>query len=116
MAEHMVPPPDLAPPPRGRNRRFLVRPWVRAIHRDAGYFAVGLTVIYALSGLAVNHIADWDPSFRQVQRTHQVAVPLPSSDDAAAEAVLRQLGVSGAPRDVYRASDTQLDLVFDKRT
>ena len=42
-----------------QSRRFRIRwrPWLRAIHRDVGYFSVGLTFIYALSGLAVNHIA-----------------------------------------------------------
>jgi hypothetical protein len=100
----------------GRKRRFLLRPWLRAFHRDAGYFVVGLTIIYAVSGLAVNHIADWDPSFEQVERTHQVGLPIPSADRAAAAHVLSKLGVREAPREVYRAGDTQLDLVFDTRT
>ena len=39
------------------------RAWLRAIHRDVGYLVVGLTLIYALSGLAINHIQDWDPNF-----------------------------------------------------
>lgn len=77
---------------------------------------MGLTFIYALSGLAVNHIKDWDPSFKQLQRTHQVPLPIPKSDEAASAAVLARLGVRETPREVYRASDTQLDIVFDKRT
>ena len=32
-------------------KRFLLRPWVRAIHRDVGYLAVGLTLV--LLGLYV---------------------------------------------------------------
>lgn len=97
-------------------RRFQWRPWLRALHRDAGYFIIGLTVIYALSGLAVNHIADWDPSFVQVERTHQVATPLPEDDEEAAAKVTSSLGVSEKPDDVYRPEDTQLDIVFEKRT
>ena len=34
------------------------------IHRDLGYLCFGLTIIYAISGVAVNHIADWNPSYR----------------------------------------------------
>jgi uncharacterized protein len=101
--------------PSGR-RRFNARAWLRALHRDAGYFVVGLTFIYAVSGLAVNHIKDWDPSFRQIQRTYQVPLPIPGADRAAADYVLARLGVREAPREVYRASDSQLDLVFDGRT
>ncbi len=39
------------------------RRWVRAIHRDTGYVAVALILAYAVSGLAVNHIGDWNPSY-----------------------------------------------------
>lgn len=42
-----------------------------AIHRDLGYFLVGTTMLYAVSGFALNHVADWNPSFvidrREVQ-------------------------------------------------
>lgn len=37
--------------------------WNRVIHRDLGYFFVGMTIIYALSGIALNHIKDWNPSY-----------------------------------------------------
>jgi hypothetical protein len=97
-------------------RRLNFRPWLRAFHRDVGYFAVGLTVVYATSGLAVNHLKDWDPNFRQVNRTHQLALPLPADDDAAAKSALAALKVQEEPREVYRASPEQLDIVFDKRT
>lgn len=97
-------------------RKPNFRPWLRALHRDVGYFAVGLTVVYATSGLAVNHLKDWDPNFKQVSRTHQLALPLPPDDDAAAASALRTLGVKERPREVYRASDSQLDVVFDQRT
>ena len=45
--------------------------WLRAVHRDIGYLAVGFTVIYALSGIAMNHIDDWDPNFQATERTPQ---------------------------------------------
>lgn len=102
--------------PAARRRKASLRPWLRALHRDVGYFAVGLTIVYATSGLAVNHLKDWDPNFKQVNRTHQLALPLPSNDEAAAKSALQALAVREEPREVYRASDTQLDLVFDKRT
>jgi hypothetical protein len=73
-------------------------------------------VVYALSGLAVNHISDWDPSFRAIERTHQVATPLPRDPTAASERVLAALGVHEAPREVYASGDDALDLVFDRRT
>jgi hypothetical protein len=36
----------------------------RLIHRDRGYLCAGLTVVYAVSGVAVNHLRDWTPTSR----------------------------------------------------
>lgn len=99
-----------------KRRRGHWRPLLRALHRDVGYFAIGLTLIYALSGLAVNHIADWDPSFRQIERTHQLSGALPGDDAAAAAETLKRLGIAATPREVYRADETQLEIVLDQRT
>ena len=37
--------------------------WNRILHRDIGFLCVGLTVIYAISGIAVNHMEDWNPNY-----------------------------------------------------
>ena len=39
------------------------RKWNRVIHRDFGYFFTGTTIIYALSGIALNHMKDWNPNY-----------------------------------------------------
>jgi hypothetical protein len=52
-----MPDGEAAGPAPSRTRRIKWRPTLRALHRDFGYLAVGLTFVYALSGLAVNHIA-----------------------------------------------------------
>jgi hypothetical protein len=96
-------------------RKFAPRALLRAVHRDAGYLVVGLTFVYALSGLAVNHVADHDPSFDNYERTHQLAAPLTGSDDAIAKRVLDALKIRDTPRDVYRSTDDTLDITLDKR-
>ena len=35
----------------------------RTLHRDIGYFFFGMSIIYGISGIALNHIDDWDPSY-----------------------------------------------------
>ncbi len=35
----------------------------RALHRDLGYFFIGMCLIYAVSGIAINHIRDWNPNY-----------------------------------------------------
>jgi len=73
-----------------------VRRAVVAVHRDLGYFFAALTVIYAVSGVAVNHVADWNPSYQLETLRHDVGMlPAGTADEVGAE-VLRRLGV-GAP-------------------
>jgi hypothetical protein len=99
----------------GRSR-LRWRPWLRAIHRDVGYFGVGLTFVYALSGLAVNHIADWEPNFRHITRQHQLATPLPPADEQIAELAVRSLALGSPIRELYRSDEQTLQVVFDRRT
>jgi hypothetical protein len=77
------------------------RPRLRSLHRDVGYLLVGLTFVYAASGLAVNHIEDWDPNYTQWERTVALAAPLPEDEQAAAQAVLDQLEIDEMPIDVF---------------
>jgi hypothetical protein len=97
-------------------RRWRWRPWLRAFHRDAGYLAVGLTIVYALSGLAVNHIADWDPNFTNYERTFQVEAPLPDDDHEAAAVVIAQAAIEDEPVDIYRPAEGELEITFEDRT
>ena len=99
-----------------KKARSSWRGYNRAIHRDLGHVAVGLTLIYAVSGLAVNHILDWDPSFVAYSEVHELGAAIPGTDDEAAAAVMKQLGVTATPRDVYRADPADLQVVLDKRT
>lgn len=48
------------------------RKWNRVIHRDFGYFFFGMTIIYCLSGIAINHMNDWNPNYIITTREIQV--------------------------------------------
>jgi len=93
-----------------------LRKLVIATHRDLGYFFAGLTVIYAVSGVAVNHIEDWNPNY--VLRTEFREVgEIPESDPAtAAGVVLDRLSVNDEPNAVVRTSPNQLKIFLDQRT
>jgi len=69
------------------------RAWLRALHRDLGYLTVGLTIIYAISGLAINHIGQWDPNFTTVHREitiDKIAADVP--DDVAIATAAKKIG------------------------
>ena len=112
--------PAVAPPVwrrAGSTLRKRWRAWLRAIHRDAGYLAVGLTFVYALSGLAINHIGHWDPNFKTVVEQHQLSSrPLPKDDKAAVRQVLTELEIAETPRDGYWESDGTLQIFLDDGT
>jgi uncharacterized protein len=54
----------------------IFRKWNRVLHRDIGYFFFGLTIIYCISGIAVNHKKDWNPNydirFRDISLGHSL--------------------------------------------
>ena len=37
--------------------------WLRVIHRDLGFLLVGITLIYGISGILLNHLNEKDPAF-----------------------------------------------------
>jgi hypothetical protein len=41
----------------------FIRRWSRILHRDLGYFFIGTSLIYGLSGIALNHLKDWNPNY-----------------------------------------------------
>jgi len=92
--------------------------FARLLHRDLGYFFFGATVAYAISGLAINHRRDWNPSYRVELRAAAVppaSIPGVVDGDCAAE-LLRRIGVAPPYRQHYAPSATELRIFFDGGT
>ena len=53
-----------------------VRKLNRIIHRDFGFFFFGMTIIYALSGIAINHRDDWNPNYIVDSQSAQIESPI----------------------------------------
>ena len=97
------------------------RPWLLRLHRDVGYFFVGLTLIYALSGIAVNHRRHWDYDHARVSVRSSIGVP---SDLIGASTVSdeneprlvseigKRLGRSAPPRLVLWRTPEKMTLFF----
>src|SRR3954447_4776248 len=82
------------------------RAWLRAIHRDIGYLAIGFTVIYAISGIAQNHIEDWgDVSYQSYEQSLAIAPIADSVPDAQAIAIVVEKAGLGTPTSTLRAGD-----------
>ncbi|EYF08590.1 hypothetical protein [Chondromyces apiculatus] len=52
----------------------------------------------------MNHIADWDPDFRNHEEVHGLGGPLAGNDDGIAQTVLARLAIRDIPQEVYRSA------------
>ena len=52
-----------------------IRKLLRILHRDFGYFIVGMTVVYALSGIYLNHRHDFNPDYKIFITDFHVQLP-----------------------------------------
>jgi len=57
-----------------------LRKWSRILHRDIGYFFIGTTIIYGLSGIALNHMSDWNPNYFVEIQNFQTDINLEKSN------------------------------------
>ncbi|WP_413288125.1 PepSY-associated TM helix domain-containing protein [Bdellovibrio sp. HCB337] len=73
-------------------RLFLLN---RSFHRDVGYFCVGLIIIYSISGIAVNHVDSWNPSY-VITRSEQVLKDVSGKPDSEEfqQALAKRLGIN----------------------
>lgn len=88
------------------------RKWLRVLHRDFGYFFFGATVIYSLSGLALNHRDDWNPSYI-ISHEDVVLDPQSLEGELNAEsmkALLANAGVEAPYKKHYRANARSIRL------
>jgi hypothetical protein len=94
-------------------RRRNARAVLRAIHRDLGYLCIGLTIVYAISGVAVNHIHEWNPNYAvSLQRFELGPIPhaVPAGDDTTLD-VLRRLGMDERFDTTFQSDPASLRIV-----
>jgi uncharacterized protein len=74
----------------------------RVTHRDIGYLIAGMTIIYALSGIALNHKHDWNPNYIFDNRTFSTSQPVTreSFNDDVARNILKEIQLE----DEFKAS------------
>lgn len=87
----------------------------RVLHRDLGYLFFGATVVYAVSGIAINHRNDWNPSYiitRAEQPLPDVGTNQPFTR-ARATQLLAQAGVTGGYQNHYAPESGQVRIFFN---
>lgn len=87
----------------------------RVLHRDLGYFFAGVVILYGISGLAVNHVDQWNPDF--VVEHNQVSLDLPEKREDITAANVQEavagLEDKGRLRSFDFPSDQRIKIYFD---
>ncbi len=89
------------------------RYWFRYFHRDLGYIFFGATLIYAISGLAINHMDDWNPNYSIVSK--DVRVTLPQNGKMTKEvalSMLKEVGEEGSYKTFYKPTRSPIAKIF----
>ena len=81
----------------GAKRGSQIRRWARIIHRDLSYFFAGVVVVYAVSGIVLNHKRDFNSNY-SVRRTE---LQMPGTYPAPAETSREQA------EELLRAADPE---------
>ncbi len=95
-----------------------LRKLIRVLHRDIGYVAVALTIIFSISGIAVNHIDDWNPNYIVVTDSVKIK-PIIDSVLTANDAkiyVLSQLNITDSVKSTFRKSPIEIDIFLERKT
>ncbi len=87
---------------------------LRSLHRDVGYLCFGLTVAYAVTGVLLNHLHDWNPNYR-VERVSRAIEPFPdppSFREADVPALLSKIGEREKPTGVFTPAPGTVQIFF----
>jgi hypothetical protein len=69
-----------------------IRRLLRILHRDFGYFIVGMTIVYGLSGIFLNHRHDFNPDYKIFITDFQLSGDLDANaDEGEVKSVLESL-------------------------
>lgn len=92
----------------------------RSLHRDIGYLCVGLILVYAVSGIALNHLHDWNPNYKKVHeavdlQSFAIKNSLGDIDEVkTAESVLRELQINEKFRSTFQPSPDELKIFLEE--
>lgn len=86
-------------------------------HRDLGYFFSSLIVMYCISGIALNHVHDWNPDFIITKSEVPIAPDFPV-ENPSSENILALGKLVGEPHyKVFdKPTDNQIKIYYDNAT
>ena len=96
--------------------KFMKQATIRNLHRDLGYFYIGLIISFAFSGILMNHRESWHPEKYTVE-TKAIEVQLPADKTEITEKYAEELGEKLGIDDKFRrhkVKDDEFKISFEK--
>ncbi len=95
-----------------------VRKVIRILHRDIGYIAFALTIIYSISGIAVNHSDDWNPNYSITKDTLIIpsSINLQASSKDLPKKIIEIFQIKDSIKSSFKSSPVTIDIYFNKKT
>jgi len=92
-----------------------LRKWSRILHRDIGFFFIGTTLIYGLSGIALNHLNDWNPNYSVELEEFQTEISLEKDTEINTniDLLLEEIGTKIAYKKHYYPEPDLLKIFLD---
>ena len=93
-----------------------IRKWNNILHRDIGYLCVGLTIVFGISGIAVNHIDVWNPNYIITNRSISVQFSDPANESVVINDIRQQLKIEREVLGVFRPGSDLIKVFFKNQT
>lgn len=88
----------------------------RFLHRETAFLVFGLTIAYAASGIAVNHVHHWNPNYRMDTVVSRIE-PVPGGDTAqVTKTVLKRLDLEEPVKNVWRPDSNRVQVFVEGAT
>ena len=88
----------------------------RWLHRELGYLAVGLTLVYGISGIVVNHTHHWDANYRRDIKVTWIEPVGLGPTETVTPRVLEQLNLTEPIKSTWRAGKEKLQIFIPNAT
>lgn len=91
-----------------------IRRLLRILHRDLGYFIVGMTFVYVLSGIYLNHRHDFNPDYK-IFYEEIIAENIPSGEYSTQDVkqILMQFNFKAQYRKHYSTSQGNIKVFIE---
>jgi len=97
-------------------RRFNWRRWNTVLHRDVGYLITGLIIVYGISGIAVNHVHDWNPNYQFTREILTIEPIRSTSREGIIAEALQKLNMTDSLSNAFRPDPETIQLFFPRTT